>query len=585
MNDHAILANVNYVEAFKRRLPLGLLVAGLLLLATIALTLGLPSVYKSRAVILIEQQEVPQDLVRSVVTSYADQRIQTISQRVLTTNNLNSIIQKYNLYPEDRERYPLEVVLKKMRDDINVETISADIVDPRTGAPRPATIAFELSYLNKSADLAQKVANEIVTLFLNENLKERTETADQTLVFLNAESERLGKEIAMLDAKLAAFKEKNGNALPELQQVNMELLHTTQRELSEIDSRIQAAEEQRVFAQAELAQQKPISPVMTETGERVLGPADRLKVLQSQYTTLTSRYGAGHPDVISTKKEMDQLQAQIGTGGGSSELALKRQDLQAELDADLQKYSNDHPDVKRLKREIGALDQQIAAAGKQGDPAPVPSSREVPDNPLYIQMKARLQAAEADLHSLTAQRADLKARLADLEARLSGSPKVEKEYRELTRDYENAQAKYRETLAKKQEAELAKNLENQQKGERFELIEPPLLPEKPAKPNRLALGLLGTLLSIVGSIGSGTLAETLDTRVYGRSGVTRVLGVPPLAVIPLIENEEMRRRRRTRRVLLVGGILAAIAIALALIHFMISPLDVLFYRAWRVYGI
>ena len=113
--EEALNLNVGYGEMLKRRMPLALIIGLGLLLITVALTLGLPSVFKSRAVVLIEAQEIPQDLVRSLVTSFADQRIQVISQRVLTNNNLTSIITKYELYADQRKHDPIERVLEQMR--------------------------------------------------------------------------------------------------------------------------------------------------------------------------------------------------------------------------------------------------------------------------------------------------------------------------------------------------------------------------------------------------------------------------------------------------------------------------------------
>ena len=186
--------------------------------------------------------------------------------------------------------------------------------------------------------------------------------------------------------------------------------------------------------------------------------------------------------------------------------------------------------------------------------------------------------------ALRSQRATLKAKLAQLEDRITKSPEVEREYRMLTRDYDNAQLKYREILAKRQEAELASNLESNQAGEKFTLIEPPVIPEEPAKPNRLAIGLLGALLSMAGSVGSGALAESLDTRVYGRTGVTRLLGVPPLAVIPKLETEASKSQRRNRWAMVVAALLAVVFLVLLAIHFLVSPLDVLYFRGLRYFG-
>lgn len=580
--DDAIPYVSSYGEAVRRRLPLGLVVMLVLLAVTVALALGLPSRYKSRAVVLIEAQEIPQDLVRSLVTSFADQRMQMISQRVLTNSNLSGIIQKYDLYADKRADEPLEIVLEEMRDDISMLPISADVVDPKQGKAVQATIAFEIAYENESPDLAQRVANEIVSLFLNENLKQRTETSEETLGFLSAESEKLRDTVSTLESRLAEFKQANLGKLPELSNLNLELMTRTEQQLTQLDTQIQALQQQRVYLESELALQKPNSELVSETGQRILGPADRLKVLESEFVSLAARYGSNHPDVVSKRKELDSLRAQVGGTGAGAELRVRSEEAKAALNVAKQKYSADHPDVKRLSREVASIEEQINNAPPVAYSPPVDSP---PDNPAYVQLKARLEATDADIGALRAQRASLQAKLNQLEERITSAPTVEREYRMLMRDYEIAQAKYQEVLAKRQEAELASNLESKQRGERFTLIEPPVIPEEPDKPNRLAIGLLGGILAIAGGIGSGAVAEAFDTRVYGRTGVTRAFGVPPLAVIPKIDTT-LSAAARHRRLLLIVAVLLLIAILGAVTaHILFGPLDVLMFRLARAIGL
>ncbi len=575
---------VSYAEVIKRRLPIGLSTGFALLVATLLLVFGLPSIYQSRSVVLIEAQEIPQDLVRSLVTSYADQRMQMISQRVLTNTNLATIIQKYDLYQDERASDPLEIVLEKMREDISMVPISADVVDPKQGKSVKATIAFELAYENRSPELAQRVANEIVSLFLNENLKQRSETSAETLGFLSNEAEKLSGEVGSLESKLAAFKQGNVESLPELTNLNLELMNRTEQQISQVESQIQSLQQQRVYLESELAQQKPTTLLMSETGQRILGSADRLKVLESEFVPLSAKYGEAHPDVVSKRKEIESLRREVGSGQSASELEIKLQKAKGDYAIASERYSDQHPDVKALGRQIELLTSELQKSG-QGRFVSNAAVSQVPDNPAYIQLKARLEATGSDVVALQAQRNALKAKLAELEDRITKSPEVEREYRTLTRDYDNARAKYQEVLAKKQEAELASNLESKQAGERFTLIEPPVIPEEPSKPNRVAIGVLGFLLSMAGGIGSGALAEAIDGRVYGRGGVTRILGVPPLAVIPKISTvESNRRQRRTVAFTLIVFVLVLLIIAAAT-HILVSPIDVLFFRALRVLGL
>ena len=579
--EEGLLSNLNVRDVIMRRLPIGMMVLAVLLLITVAAALGLPSVYQSRAVILIEQQEMPQDLVRSMVTSFADQRIQVISQRVLTNSNLSGIIEKYDLYAKDRRRKPLETVIENMREDIAVTPVSADVVDPKQGRAVQATIAFDLSYQSDRADTAQRVANELVSLFLNENLRQRQETSTQTLNFLTDEAKKLGKQVTDVEDRLAKFKEQNHDLLPELQNINLEMRNRTENDVRQVDNQISSLEQQAVYLESELAQQQPNSLMYSTTGERILGPADRLKVLETEFAQISARYGVAHPDVVGKRKEIDALRAEVHSHDGGTELAAKLKDARAKLALVKDKYSADHPDVKQLTREVASLTEQLS---KSNANAPSVPTNVQPDNPAYIQLKARLEATNADLRSARQQRADLTAKIAHMESGLDKAPEVERAYRTLTRDYEVAQAKYQEVLSKRQEAELSNNLESEKQGERFTLIEPPVVPQKPSKPNRLAIGLLGGFLAFAGGIGSSTMAEALDQRLYGRAAILRLLGVPPLAVIPNIDSTSSLKRRKRNWLLAIAGALVALALLAICVHFFYKPLDVLFFLIARSLG-
>src|SRR3984893_15613280 len=317
-------------------------------IATVLLAVVLPSTYRSAATILIEQQEIPQELVRSVITSFADQRVQVISQRVMTTQNLLALVDRYDLYPDLRQRDPREVLLQKMRDDIGMKMISADVIDPRSGRPTQATIAFSVSYQSRSPDLALKVANDLTSLYLNENLTSRTQLGRQTATFFSEESARQAAHIADLDKTLTAFKEKHRNDLPELVQLNLQTMERTELALHEAQNRLDALDSQRVLLEAQLAQINPTSQVFSDTGQRVMGPEDRLKVLKSQLAAYKARFAPGHPDIISTEREVQGLESQVKSDDDTAERLRQLEEATAQLVRAREKYSADHPDVVRL---------------------------------------------------------------------------------------------------------------------------------------------------------------------------------------------------------------------------------------------
>jgi uncharacterized protein involved in exopolysaccharide biosynthesis len=313
----------------------------------------------------------------------------------------------------------------------------------------------------------------------------------------------------------------------------------------------------------------------------MLSAADRIELREAEYVSLRARYGENHPDVRRMRKEIELLRGSSPTLlAAEQEGARELENLRAERAVLRQRYSSEHPDVRSIERKIAAVEaawSERAGAARAGP-------GESPDNPVYVQLKARLDATSADLAALQAQRKVLRAKLLEFEQHITAAPQVEREYRSLTRDYEVAITEYQNVLAKKQQAEIAQSLESGQKGERFTLIEPPVVPEAPERPNRPVIGLLGVMLSVLGSIGFGAITEALDDRVFGRRGVMRVTGVQPLAVIPLLESAGARARRGRRRLLWLGGVVATVVCVAIVLHVMVRPLDVLFFRALRVLG-
>jgi uncharacterized protein involved in exopolysaccharide biosynthesis len=571
----------DYLAVLKRRKKPLLGTLAVILIASVGVALGLPAIYRSAATILIEQQEMPEDLVRSTITSFADQRIQTISQRVMTTANLTEIINKHELYADARAKQSMETVIDKMRGDIHLDMVSADVVDPRTHQATKATIAFTLSYESESPTLAQNVASELVSLFLNENLKSRTAVAQETSLFLEGEAKKLSDKVAELEAKLAEFKERNAGALPELSQLNREMLDRTENEHSEVERQMRTLEERRIYLQSELAQVSPHNELFSEDGKRILGPADRLKVLQTEFLSLSAKYGTGHPDVIRMRKEIDALKQETGASDPRGEIQLQLKGLRADLAAARKKYSAEHPDVRKLTRIVANLEEDLRKT-----PARIFTKAAASDaeNPAYIQLEAQLNAANTELDALKSKAGALKGKVAAFEEKLIQGPAVEQEYLTLARDHENALAKHREIAAKLMEAQLAQSLETERKGEKFTLIEPPLLPEEPAKPNRKAILLLGILFSFGGGIGTAALGESMDTSVRGRKGVTELLGVPPLGIIPYINTaEDFQRLKRTKRHVF-GAAVGVLILGIIFIHFFIVPLDVLWYSALKRLG-
>lgn len=580
-DDTRQLSLSDLVGAVRRRWRLLAAVLSAGVVITLSLALFMAATFRSTGTILIEQQEVPPDLVRSTVTSYADQRVQVISQRVMTTQNLLDIVRRHDLYPHMMKRESRERIIEEMRGDIRFEMLSADVIDPRSGMPRKATIAFTVSYEHRSPELAMKVANELTTLYLNENLTSRTRLAQDTAVFLTVEGDRLEKQIGLLEVKLGEFKAKNVEQLPELAQLNMQLLDRTEQELRDAETELRSLSQQRTFLEAQLAQVKPNSMYLSDTGERILSPTDRLKMMRSELAGARARYTPGHPDIARLEREIAGMQ-----GDANGVAQIDRNDLQRQLDqarGELaqarEKYAPEHPDIRRLEATVAKL------ASESGT---VPATRtpisEDADNPAYIQLRAQLEATINNQNALRGKIALLKIQATDYQRKVSISPSLEQEYRVLSRDYESAQLRYREVRAKQMEAQLAENLETDRKGERFTLIEPPLVPEEPASPNRLAILVLGFIMSLALAAGAAGVIEALDSSIRGRRDVFDILKAPPLALIPrIVTAEEIAQATRRLRLTAASTVLASIA-AVTFVHFLYRPLDIVWFTLMRRLG-
>ena len=295
----------------------------------------------------------------------------------------------------------------------------------------------------------------------------------------------------------------------------------------------------------------------------MLSAADRLQLLQREFIQLSARYSPDHPDVQKTKREIQALAAQTGLPGFSggvmeAELVARRNELAAARD----RYSPDHPDVVRLQRIVDALETSRATDSGNGRRRPVVQQ---PDNPEYIRAQVELRGARAELRAALDRRTDLQNKLVDYESRMVEAPEIEREYNILERGYDELVAQFADVEQKLRASEIAETVEAEGKGERFTLLERPGLPNLPASPNRPAIMLLAFLVAFVVGVGAVAVAEMSDNKVRGSKDVTALLEMPPLAMVPCIQNDADMRSSRLRRI----GTVAAVGVWAALTLFLV----------------
>jgi polysaccharide biosynthesis transport protein len=570
----------DYLALLRRRRMLILAIGASLLATCTALAFLLPAVYRSTATILIEEQEIPPDLVHSAIATYVDQRIETIKQQVLSRSTLWRVVEQYDLYKKLRKRSPTEEVLNRFTKDIQIDVMNVKVIDRRTQNPTQATIAFTLAYDGETPELAQKVAHELTSLFLSENLKTRERHAHETTAFLKRESENLARHISELEEKISGVKQRADGALPELVQLNMQLLNQAQRELIDADRDIRSLRERKTYLEGELATLKPHTPIISASGERLLDTGERLKALRAQYASVSAYLLPDHPDIIKLRQELDSLQKETGGTDERDELSKRLTAARAAL-ADLRERASDaHPDVVRTQEVVASLERELQAAVLR----PATPSAVRPENPAYINIQSQLASTKAMLDSLESARTDLKRRMAEYAKRLETTSTVEPEYLDLIRDRENSVHKYQEITSRLMEAQVSAELEVQRKGERFSLINPPELPEKPDRPNRLAILLLGAFLAVGGGIGAGVAVDNIDRTIHTAEQFSQALQGVTLAVIPYLPSEDELVSFGRRRTILGFASLGAVIVGAVVLHLVWMPLDVLWYTIWRKLG-
>ncbi len=544
----------------------------------------LPSIYRATTTILIEEQQIPPDYVKSTVTGYVEQRLQMITQQIMSYSNLLKIIKEFDLYPEMRKKYPIEEVIDKMREDIKLETINAETSDVRGRKPVSATIAFTLSYEGRDPIKVQKVTNALASLYLEYNLKSREEQASSTKAFLEKECNELKKRLKELENKISKFKQEHIGELPEFATIDLQTIERLERELDDVDAQIRSLKQQKVYLEGQLALVEPIAPVKTGEGKLITSPIERLKYLELKLINLKATLSPNHPDVKKLEKEIKALKAQIGNVDDIQEKIKELHQFEEEL-ADLKtRLGPKHPDVIKLAKKIEVLKNEISKTNStkstKANSTKISTLTE-PDNPAYINLLTQISSIDVQIKSLEQRKEEIKKKIEEYQKKLENIPIVEKTYNMLLSDYENTRRKYNELMDKLMEAKIAQELEESQHGERFVIIDPAQVPQKPCKPKRLAIILIGFVLAFGAGIASVAFMEYIDHSIKSPEEVQELINVPLYITIPYIETEEEKKKRKKKRLLIFLSIGLITILALVLFHFFVMPLDILWFKIER----
>lgn len=516
-----------YIDVLRRRyLYLLLPIAPIFALAC-AVAYLIPPVYDASAKILVQSQQIPTDLARSTVTTDATQQIEVIRQRLMTRANLLQIARKFDLHGQKRRKRSPSEIVDSMREDTRIEHIAVGSRHSRRGQQ---SIAFSVSFQYGDPKKASSVANEFVSLMLEQNIKTRTNRAAETHRFFVQQVVKLDKDLAAQEALILEFKHDNEAALPDSLGYRRVLHTRLQGEKSEIDRQIGALQ------------------------------ADKERLLRNADGAITAQ------DANATEVELARLRLQL-----------------TQLRA---VYSDRHPAVKKAVRRLEALEKASATEAEAQNAA---AKKELEQPAPAVQVNARItaQITEIDrkVSALNERRGTLQARIADIEETILKTPQVEIALRKLTRKYDLLQNQQRKAQAKVAEAATGELLEENRQAERFEVIERATAPSKPTKPNRPQVILAGFFVSVAAGIGLVLLVELLDSSIRTSRDLEKRLQIRPLATIPLVTTHAERSGKNRRKVAWLFGAVLLVAGALFAAHMFYQPLDLMLFKLMQRVGL
>ncbi|MFZ0761612.1 MAG: Wzz/FepE/Etk N-terminal domain-containing protein [Candidatus Sulfotelmatobacter sp.] len=465
----------------------------------------LPPRYESSTLILVEEPTMPKDYVTPNVSDDLQERMQSITQQILSRTRLLHIIEQFNLYTGEHSQPSPDQKVDRMRKDIGIELVRD---------ARNQITAFNVSYSAPDPRLAQRVTSELTNLFINENLEVRQQQSEDTTKFLENQMESARSSLADQEEKIRQFKSQHVGEMPAQLASNLQILSGLQSQMQNEEDALNTARQQHVYLQT---------------------LADQYRALQR--TSAKSSDGTTMVGLPALDQELDKLRAQLA-------------DLRS-------RYTDRYPDVRKVREQIAETeqmrDQLLASLKGNGnaqasgaDTAVNAGNVDPAQSALLVQIQGQLKSNQVEVANREHSVALLKAKVDDYQARLNQEPVREQQLSDLTRGYEQSKANYDDLMKKENESAMATSMELLQQGERFRIIDPPSLPIKPDFPNRLKFCGIGLGIGLaLGAVVAGAF-EMFDDRIYDEKALQKLLPVAVISEIPAIPavTDDQRERRR-----------------------------------------
>jgi len=405
-----------------------------------------------------------------------------MQEQILSRSRLQPIIEQFGLYASIRSRRTMDELIAKLRTSILVTP-----VEPMQGTRGSSLPGFHIDVTLETPELAQGVCTEISSMFMEQNARSREQQAAQTTSFLTEQLDQAKARLDEQDARLAKFKARYLGALPDQEQTNLSLLTGMNSQLEANTQALSRAQQDKAFNQT-LLDQELANLRSPQRGQNSVTLDQQLALLQDQLLALQAKYTGEHPDVVKLKTQIQDLKRQMAV------LAARTQD-------------------------------QVSGESKIPPMEP----------PQVQQLRARIHQDEVSISSLSTQQERIQEQIKLLQSRIQSSPAVEQQFKELTRSYQTALEFYNDLLKKRENSAMAANLEHQQEGEQFSVLDRPSLPSEPSFPKKklFVAGGLGGGLAL--GLGILFLIAVSDRSMHTERDIEICLKLPVLAMVPVIE--------------------------------------------------
>jgi polysaccharide chain length determinant protein (PEP-CTERM system associated) len=418
----------------------------------------LPNTYRSETLILVVPQRVPESYVRSTVTARIEDRLQAISQQILSRTKLEQIITDFNLYAKERaDKELMEDIVEKMRTkDIDIDVIKGD--------------AFRVSFQANDPRLAMRVTERLGSLFIDESLRDREVLAEGTSQFLATQLDEARRQLVLVENKLQEYQRLHNGELPAQMEANLQGQHNAEMALQSLGESLNRDRERRILLERQVAdiidepieEKKPSNADASKVPDMGQTLEDEYRTAQQALLAMELKFRPEHPDVKKQRRTVEELKTRLEASKLDTTLASKPTGPVVMMDAAKRKKLTD------ARTELDNLDRQIQAK--------------------------------------LAEENRLRGMVGMYQSRIENTPVREAELAALTRDYETLQTSYRNLLQKKEESQISANLEKRQIGEQFKILDPARMPEKPASPDRPRLYLIAARVAIFAGFGLGALS-------------------------------------------------------------------------------